>query len=78
MGSIQINLAETHVLKLDVERNKSETTLIDQISKFWDLESIGMKENEATVYQSFEVEAAFVDGRYQIKLSWKLYGTISS
>ena len=71
MGSTQINLAETHVLKLDVERNKNETTLIDQISKFWDLESIGIKGNEANVYQSFEDEVAFVDGRYQIKLPWK-------
>ena len=69
--STQIYLAETHVLKLDVETNGNDNTLNDQLSKFWNLESIGIKGNEATVYQSFEDEIEFVEGRYQIKLPWK-------
>lgn len=56
MGSIQINLAETHVPKFDIGTIESETALNDQLSKFWNLESIRIKGNEATVYQSFEEE----------------------
>eukprot|EP00795_Rhopilema_esculentum_P004425 gene4425-20659_t len=35
-------------------------------SKFWDLESIGIRRDEATVYESFQDEIKFVDGRYQL------------
>ena len=66
-----MRINEKNVLKLDIETNGNDDALNDQLSKFWNLESIGIKGNEATVYQLFEDEIEFIDGRYQIKLLWK-------
>ena len=65
-SSTATNFAQTHVLFAQ-EQNHS-----DQISKFWSLESIGIHlEKENSVYQQFEEEIRFTDGRYEVKLPWK-------
>ena len=69
--SSPIKIVQTHVLKVDTDINASEISLNTQLSKFWDLESIGIRKDEATVYKSFQDEIRFVDSRYQVKLPWK-------
>ena len=65
-SSTATNFAQTHVLFAQ------EQNLSDQVSKFWSLESIGIHlERENSVYQQFEEEIRFTDGRYEVKLPWK-------
>ena len=42
-----------------------------QISKFLELESIGISKKEYTVYQLFSDEIQFIDGCYVVSLPWK-------
>ena len=42
------------------------------MSKFWELESIGVSSShETSVYEKFVEDVRFVDGRYEVKLPWK-------
>ena len=38
---------------------------------FWDLETLGIVEDELSVYEEFEKTLVFKDGRYQVQLPWK-------
>ena len=38
---------------------------------FWDLESLGIQPNEATVYDEFESSIQFSGKRYEVSLPWK-------
>ena len=69
--STHVNIAETHVLQFEIENKSNEASLEGQVCKFWELEGIGISKNEATVYESFKDEIAFLDGRYEVKLPWK-------
>ena len=42
-----------------------------EISRLWDLESLGIKSQGDEVHESFENEIEFVGGRYSVKLPWK-------
>ena len=65
-SSTATNFAQTHVLFA------KEENLNDQLSKFRSWESIGIHlEKENSVYQQFEEEIRFTDGRYEVKLPWK-------
>ena len=60
---------ETHVMKVECSEIDP---LTEQVSRFWDLDSIGIKENEPSVYETF-VENIKHDGtRYEVNLPWKL------
>ena len=64
--STSTNFAQTHVLRVEEHR------LEEQVSRFWDLESIGIdQQRENSVYQQFQEEIEFKDGRYEVKLPWK-------
>ena len=43
-----------------------------EISKLWELEFLGLSPKEESVYEHFSDEIRFVDGRYEVKLPWKL------
>ena len=63
-----VNLSATHVLKIECAEIKP---LDEQVAQFWELDSIGVSENEPTVYETF-VESIKHDGiRYEVKLPWK-------
>ena len=64
-----MNLVETHAMRVDTK----EMTLEKQLSKFWELESLGISPQENSVYETFKDGIEFVDGRYQLRLP--LYGT---
>ena len=45
-------------------------TVKDEVSKLWDLETLGIKE-EDPVHMAFQDEIAFKDGRYSVYLPWR-------
>ena len=62
-----MNLVQTHAMQVDTE----EMTLEKQLSKFWEIESLGISPQENSVYETFKDRIEFVDGRYQVRLPWK-------
>ena len=41
------------------------------VENFWDLDTLGIKENEMSVYDKFMDEVKFVNGHYQVRLPFK-------
>ena len=69
--STEVNLADTHVLALTSAERHKESALEQQLAKFWSLESIGISRKELSLYETFQDEIEFADGRYQVRLPWK-------
>ena len=54
------NLVSTHALKVDgYVPQESEHSLDRTLKSFWDLESLGIREGEADVYEQFQKEIFF-------------------
>ena len=51
----------------------ANATLDDTLKKFWDLEAIGIKAEESSVYEELTQNVVFWDGRYCVHLPWKSY-----
>ncbi|XP_065891704.1 uncharacterized protein [Dysidea avara] len=65
-------LVSTHVLKVDgYVPQESERSLDRTLKSFWDLESLGIREGEVDVYEQFQKEICFKNGRYEVNLPWK-------
>ncbi len=69
--STEINIVQTHVLKVESEPDEGHAAIDKQLTRFWDLESLGILNDEKSVFNSFEDELSFVNGKYQVKLPWK-------
>ena len=78
-GSLQVdnrgkrdeyNALATHALKCSDVCNDN---LPDDVNKFWDLESIGIRHDENSVYDDFTNSIKFVesDNLYEVRLPWK-------
>lgn len=66
------NLVSTHALKVDAYMQEESDRSLDRTLKtFWDLESLGIQEGEADVYQQFQKQISFKNGRYEVSLPWK-------
>ena len=68
-GSVRcaMNLTTTHVLRTDAQM--SETVGLDaRLRSFWELESLGIHEEEKTLYDDFASNVTFEDGRYKVSL----------
>ena len=63
------NLVTTHVLRVDA--GSCDTGMDEQLKAFWELESLGVRENEDSVLDNFKESISFRDGRYQVSLPWK-------
>ena len=50
----------------------SDQELDKKLKRFWDLESLGIQPNEATVYDEFENSIQFNGERYEVSLPWKV------
>lgn len=69
-----VNLTSTHVLRVDTTALESEEMpngLQEQLSKFWDLETLGIRQDEISVYDRFTQEVQFDGERYEAKLPFK-------
>lgn len=64
----------THTLAVDgYSPEDSKQDLDSKLKAFWDLESIGIKSNECSVYQEFEKMITFKGNRYEVSLPWKQF-----
>ena len=54
-----------------VSEEKDGDPLVEEMKKFWELESIGVLANEASVHDKFLDTIHKRDGRYEVSLPWK-------
>ena len=66
------NCVVTHTMAVDTHVSQdSDQELDKRLKMFWDLESLGIQPNEATVYDEFESSIQFNGKRYEVSLPWK-------
>ena len=67
------NLNATHVLQIDVipVQREPDEDLKEQLKKLWDLETIGIRNDDKSVYDNFIEEVQFNGERYEAKLPFK-------
>ena len=69
-----VNLAATHVLRIDTHRDKTDMQdmeLNEKLRAFWELESIGIRQEENSVLETFNEKITFKNQRYEVGLPWK-------
>ena len=69
-----VNLAATHVLRIDNHRDEMdmhEMELDKKLHTFWELESIGIKQEENSALETFKETITFTNQRYEVGLPWK-------
>ena len=66
--SCTINLSATHVLEIE---SGDISHVQDDLPKFWDLETLGIRDTETSVHDKFSNEIRFTGERYQVKLPFK-------
>ena len=59
----------THSLRADSQPTCAH--LSEQLRSVWELESLGILEEEKTLYDEFAATIRFQDGRYKVPLPWK-------
>ena len=64
------NIVSTHVMKIVCE-SREDKLLSEEVKNFWKLETIGIKEDEQSVYDKFNDEIEFAEGRFIVKLPFK-------
>ena len=64
------HITTTHLLQVNGQPTES-TQLAEQLRSFWELESLGIHEEEKTLYDEFSSNVTFQDGRYKVSLPWK-------
>ncbi|XP_028398884.1 uncharacterized protein LOC114522411 [Dendronephthya gigantea] len=72
-SSITTNLVDTHILRIDTPSFQEEPNLNlnENLKKFWDLESVGIRYNEPSIYDKFVEDIRFNGTRYEAKLPFK-------
>ena len=68
--STHAGVATTHMLRADSQPTES-TQLTEQLRSFWELESLGILDEEKTLYDEFTGTVTFHEGRYKVPLPWK-------
>ena len=72
--STSMILLSSHTLKAEASTVRRDDATLDQTLKmFWDLEAIGVKADEPSVYEDFMQSVVFQNGRYCVRLPWKNY-----
>ena len=66
-GASTTNLV-THMMKIDVV---PDDNLNKAVEKLWDLETLGIKDTEISVYDNFLDKIVFKDGRYEVCLPFR-------
>ena len=61
----------THLLRVDSQPIDESAQLSEQLRSFWELESLGIHEQEKTLYSEFVNHVSFQDGHYKVTLPWK-------
>ena len=76
LNSTQVNFTNTDTLLVDthdqfMDESSENRALERKLAEFWDLEAIGISREEKSVYERFNEDITFKDGRYEVKLPWK-------
>ena len=69
-----VDICSTHVLRIDtttINIEQQPDRINEQLSRFLDLESLGMQKNEMSVEETFIQELKFDGQSYETKLPFK-------
>ena len=62
----------SHVLTMQTHSSQQELVHLEKkLQAFWDLDTLGIKEGEQSVYQKFVEDVSFRGGHYCVRLPWK-------
>ena len=64
------------MLKIGFYAGNNERGLNENISKFWDLDAVGIKDNEISIHEKFKDGIKFENNRYSVKLPVKEFHLI--
>ena len=67
-------LSTVHLMKVDASVCSSQEEIANlegRLQAFWDLDTLGIKEFDTSVYDNFIESVSFQDGRYCVCLPWK-------
>ena len=64
------SLPNRHLLHI-THSSDSSNSLDKSLKAFWELESLGIKQDEPSVYEEFTKNIEFKNGRYEVSLPWK-------
>ena len=62
---LSVNLLATHTLRVDAQQSDTGN-LDDRLRLFWELESLGIRGPEETLYEEFSSSVKFQDGMFTI------------
>ena len=65
-----VNVITGHIWRCDSQSNVGEQ-MDSTLRMFWELESLGINNNNSSVQEDFDKEILFKDGQYQVALPWK-------
>lgn len=68
-ATVNLTFSTVHTLKVDTVA--TEPSLDDQLKKFWELESLGIPQEESPIYEKFLQQIRFDGQRYEVSLPWK-------
>ena len=66
-----MNLGVTHVLCSESHSSPEPDALQEQLQAFWELESLGIQQEEKTIFDEFMGTVKFENRRYTVSLPWK-------
>ena len=67
----QSQTASMVTFALKISTSSSSRELDRQLRAFWDLESLGILDQESSLYEQFKRNIVFKDGRYEVPLPWR-------
>ncbi|KAL5476354.1 hypothetical protein EMCRGX_G026289 [Ephydatia muelleri] len=65
------SLLVTHTLNAAVSTRTEESELEKQVKLFWEVETLGVKDEESSPYEKFLETVHFKENRYEVRLPWK-------
>ena len=68
--NLSVTQSVTHVLHSETH-SVEQSTLDDQLRSFWELEALGIQEEERTLFDNFASSVKFEKGRYKVALPWR-------
>ena len=66
-----VTLTTMIMLKIGCYAANNEKGLNENISKFWDLDAVGIKDHEISIYEKFKDDIKFENNRFSVKLPAK-------
>lgn len=67
----QNTLNSQFIHTLHIQSSGSSPHLDSLLKQFWELESLGIKQNEPSVHEAFKQSIQFKSGRYEVSLPWR-------